>query len=135
MDIKIIVNNDTEYNGTFKDNRIEYIDDVKTIVDLDKKIITRENIEKIHAKNIYVATAIHKTYIDLNEVGTKAAAVTYFGIEKSNAALPEDEKKTINITFDKTFIYMIRDVKTKEMLFFGVVDAPNTWKGTTCSKK
>ena len=83
--------------------------------------------------NLYVGTAIHKTYIDLNEKGTKAAAVTFFGID-SYAALPQD-KEIINIEFNRPFVYMIRDTKTKEMLFFGAVYEPNLWDGKTCSNK
>ena len=83
--------------------------------------------------NLYVGTAIHKTYIDLNEKGTKAAAVTFFGID-SYAALPQD-KEIVNIEFNRPFVYMIRDTKTKEMLFFGAVYEPNLWDGKTCSNK
>lgn len=83
--------------------------------------------------NLYVGTAIHKTYIDLNEKGTKAAAVTFFGID-SYAVLPQD-KEIINIDFNRPFVYMIRDAKTKEMLFFGAVYEPNLWDGKTCSNK
>lgn len=50
------------------------------------------------------------------------------------AAPLQEEKETVNIKFNKPFIYMIRDSKTKEMLFFGVVYEPNIWKGSTCSK-
>lgn len=83
--------------------------------------------------NLYVGTAIHKTYIDLNEKGTKAAAVTFFGID-SYAALPQD-KEIVNVEFNRPFVYMIRDTKTKEMLFFGAVYEPNLWDGKTCSNK
>jgi len=83
--------------------------------------------------DIYVSTAIHKTYIDLNEKGTKAAAVTYFGMDK-NAAIPQ-QRKQVSIKFNKPFVYMIRDSKTKEILFFGVVREPNVWKGSTCSNE
>ena len=82
--------------------------------------------------NIYVSTAIHKTYIDLNEKGTRAAAVTYFGLD-SYAALPQ-EKDIVNIEFNKPFVYMIRDSKTKDVIFFGAVTEPNLWEGKTCSK-
>ena len=82
--------------------------------------------------NIYVSDAIHKTYIDLNESGTKAAAVTYFGLTKS--AVADVSQDIIDIKFDKPFVYMIRDVKTKEIIFVGTVDEPNTWKGTTCTE-
>ena len=80
--------------------------------------------------NIYVDTAIHKTKIELNETGTKAAAVTYFGI-RANGMMPEQEKE-IDIAFDKPFIYMIREKNTKEIIFFGSVYEPNIWNGTTC---
>ena len=91
------------------------------------------NLSKISKNKLYVSQAIHMTHISLNEKGTKAAAVTYFGLEKSAAAF--DEKQYIDIKFDKPFMYIIRDSKTKEMLFFGVVESPNEWKGTTCSEK
>lgn len=93
-------------------------------------IVSQENIYKMDAERLYVSTAVHKTYIDLNEKGTKAAAVTYFGIESYNSMEPEKKQKEIK--FNKPFIYMIRDKKTKEMLFFGVVEEPNKWKGQTC---
>ena len=82
-------------------------------------------------QNLYVGEAIHKTHIDLNEQGTKAAAVTYFGLMKATGVMP-NEKEIINIEFNKPFIYMIRDKKTNEILFFGVVYEPNIWHDPTC---
>ena len=96
-------------------------------------MISRDGISKMDAENIYVSTAIHQTYIDLNEKGTKAAAVTYFGVDKAGIAPMEREK--IEVIFNKPFIYMIRDSKTKEILFFGVVETPNEWKGSTCGNE
>ena len=81
--------------------------------------------------NLYVGEAIHKTHIDLNEKGTKAAAVTYFGMKTTGIIL---EKEFVEITFDKPFIYMIRDSKTGEILFFGVTYEPNKWQGSTCQE-
>ena len=65
-------------------------------------IISKKDMKDNNIENLYVSTAIHKTYIDLNEKGTKAAAVTYFGLSKAGAAL--DDYETINITFDKPFV-------------------------------
>ena len=80
----------------------------------------------------FVSQSVHKTYIDLNESGTKAAAVTFFGLSKAtSAAQPEFE--TINIDFNKSFLYLIREKKTNEILFMGVVNNPEEWKGTTCT--
>ncbi len=80
---------------------------------------------------LQVSEAIHKTHIDLNEKGTKAAAVTFFGLDKALAPL---EEKTIELKFNKPFAYMIRDSKTKEILFFGVTYEPNLWEQTTCEE-
>jgi serpin B len=94
------------------------------------------NLSKMKNKDCdddyYVNEAIHMTHISLNEKGTKAAAVTYFGLNKASISM--DEIKYINIEFNKPFMYMIRDTKTKEILFFGVVESPNEWKGNTCSE-
>lgn len=94
-------------------------------------IITKENLKKYNRENLFIDDAIHKTAIDLNENGTKAAAVTYFGLRDSAIAIEDYEMVKIN--FDKPFVYMIRDNNTKEILFFGAVNTPNLWNGTTCN--
>ena len=101
---------------------------ISLIFDAEKADFT--NI--IKTTHIYVNEAIHKTHIDLNEKGPKAAAVTFFGF-KANGMLIQ--KKSVDITFDKPFIYMIRDKNSKELLFFGVVYEPNKWIGSTCNSE
>lgn len=98
----------------------------------DKEKANFSNIIPKNIESLYVGEAIHKTHIDFNEKGTKAAAITYFGMFK-NTMMPK-EKETINIEFNKPFIYIIRDKETKEMLFFGTVYEPNEWNGSTCSE-
>lgn len=88
------------------------------------------NIIDPNVEKIYVGQAVHKTHISLNEKGTKAAAITFFGM--MTTGIPE-EKTKIELNFNKPFIYMIRDKKSGELLFFGVVKQPNLWKGSTCS--
>jgi len=89
------------------------------------------NIISPEIEELYVSDAIHKTYIDLNEKGTKAAAVTYFGLDKNSASYT-NKYKDIKIEFNRPFIYMIRDTASKEILFFGTVYEPNIWNGSTC---
>ena len=107
---------------------------IKDVFDPSKSdltnIISQENLYKNDSTGLYVSTAIHKTHIDLNEKGTKAAAITIFGIK--NATAMHDEKGNKSIEFNKPFVYIIRDKETKEILFFGVVKEPNIWKGSTC---
>lgn len=87
------------------------------------------NFSRIIDKNLKISSSVHKTHISLNEKGTKAAAVTYFSMANSSAL---DEKTIINIDFNKPFLYMIKDSKSDELLFFGVVKEPNEWKGSDC---
>ena len=115
------------------DNFIEVLKEmgIKEVFDSERANLTNIIEENETIGNIFVDEAIHKTHIELNEKGTKAAAVTYFGVF-TNGSLKE-EKRKVNIIFNKPFIYMIRDSETKEILFFGTVYEPNKWNGSTCS--
>lgn len=121
--------------------RFTYSYEVEDFIDVLKKLGIKEAFDKDLAnfkkmieldENVYVGEAIHKTKIELNEKGTKAAAVTYFGMFKATGMIEKDFEE-VNIIFNKPFIYMIREKMTNEILFFGEVMEPNIWKGTTCS--
>ncbi len=66
--------------------------------------------------NLYIDKFIHRTYIEFDENGTKAAAVTGSGM-KDEAYLP-DEK--IELVYDSPFIYAIIDNATDIPIFMGV---------------
>ena len=91
--------------------------------------ISADNINKLGLEPA-LSEAIHKTYIDFNEKGTRAAAVTGF-LTYDKAAIVEDHN-LYSITFDKPFIYLIREKNTGELLFFGTVYEPTKWNGNTC---
>jgi serpin B len=95
-------------------------------------MMTKDKMKELNIDSLYVAEAVHKTHIDLNEKGTKAAAVTYFGVYKNTSVAEPRQPKIINVELNKSFIYMIRDKESKEILFIGVVDKPNEWKASTC---
>ncbi len=70
------------------------------------------------AENIYINQVIHKTFIEVDEKGTKAAAVT--GVEMNITSAVIDEERYI-VRLDRPFIYMIIDNETNTPLFMGVV--------------
>ncbi|MBQ0010870.1 MAG: serpin family protein [Ruminococcus sp.] len=70
--------------------------------------------------NLYIGRVIHKTHIELNERGTKAAAVTAIEM-KCGSAMPI-ERKEINIFLDRPFVYAITDRKTGMPIFVGVIE-------------
>lgn len=79
----------------------------------------------------FVNDAIHKTFVHVDESGTKAAAITYFGV-KDNAVAMEEDKEYVQVIFDKPFVFIIKDHNSNEILFFGVVYEPEKWNGKTC---
>ena len=70
------------------------------------------------AQNLYIGDVIHKTYIEMAEKGTKAAAVTVV-IMDGNSMMPMEEVKEVYL--DRPFVYMIIDKTTELPLFVGVV--------------
>lgn len=70
--------------------------------------------------NIYINTVIHKTFIDLDENGTKAAAATLVGT--AAGAIP-DQKKPKEVIFDRPFLYCIFDTSTNIPVFIGALNS------------
>ena len=72
--------------------------------------------------NIYISMAKHKTFMEVDTNGTKAAAVTIIagGV---NAAPSEEQPKYV--TLDRPFVYGIIDMENKMPIFLGVKDAFN----------
>ncbi len=72
-----------------------------------------------NSKDLYISSINHKSYIEVNEKGTKASAATSASIDKMAS-----EDVPIDIEFDKPFIYIIKQNNSDDILFFGVVYTP-----------
>ena len=68
--------------------------------------------------NLYVFSVLHKTYLELDENGTKAAAATSLEVDAGDAPPSEDVK---TVTLDRPFLYMIVDTHACVPLFMGTV--------------
>ena len=66
---------------------------------------------------LYVSAVLHKTYLELDENGTKAAAVTAVVNEAACAAPTEVHR----VVLDRPFVYMIVDTHANLPLFLGTV--------------
>ena len=69
---------------------------------------------------LYVSDVIHKTFIDVTEAGTRAAAVTAVVMEEATAMPTEPPKQVI---LDRPFLYMIVDTETDLPIFIGTVNS------------
>lgn len=77
---------------------------------------------------LYVSDVLHKANIKCSEKGVKAAAATVI-IMKDNAVIYKpEEKQKIYLNFNKPFMYIIRDIDTKEVWFVGTVNEPLLWE-------
>lgn len=64
--------------------------------------------------NMWITKTIHKTYINVDEKGTEAAAVTAIGM--GGSGMPPEP---IELKFNKPFYFVIRDNTSGETLFMG----------------
>jgi serpin B len=64
-------------------------------------------------RDLYIADVVHKAFVSVDEAGTEAAAATAVVMEMS--AMPE----TVEVTIDRPFIFLIRDIETGAILVVG----------------
>lgn len=74
------------------------------------------------SKPLYISEVKQKTFVDVQEEGTEAAAVTSVEI-KTTSAPAEDE--TFYMQIDRPFFFAIQDEKSRDILFFGTIYSPN----------
>ncbi len=81
---------------------------------------SRANFSGI-ARGLFISQVIHKTYIDVNESGTEAAAVT--GIIMTKSAMPRPVP-TKHMKIDRPFFFVIADSRTYTPIFMGAITKP-----------
>ncbi|MBQ8535353.1 MAG: hypothetical protein IJ463_06680 [Bacilli bacterium] len=104
---------------------------VTDIFDVDKADLTGILPEKGN----YISDTLHKATIEFSNDGIKAAAVTTLGGMGAAGCgyehLYEIPVEVIDLTFDKPYVFFIRDKKTNEIWFTGTVYEPNKSEGKT----
>ena len=71
--------------------------------------------------NLALSEVKHKTFVEVNEEGTEAAAVTSVGVILVSAAAPQPP---FQMLVDRPFFYAIRDNQTGTVLFMGSIVDP-----------
>jgi len=72
--------------------------------------------------DLYISKVIHKTFVEVNEEGTKAAAATAVIIFTKSAPIIEEP---VIFKADHPFIFLVRDKEAGSILFMGRVMDPN----------
>lgn len=71
------------------------------------------------AGNLFISRVLHKTFIDVNEEGTEAAAVTAVEISLTSAG-----GGPVRFIADKPFLFVIRENSTGSIIFMGKLSQP-----------
>jgi serpin B len=70
-------------------------------------------------RSLFIDDVLHKAFVSVDEAGTEAAAATAVIVAR---AAPEPPKE---VTVDRPFVFMIRDIETGAILFLGHVVNPS----------
>jgi serpin B len=77
----------------------------------------RADFTRMHTPSeLFISEVKHKTYVDVNEEGTTAAAVTSVGMRVTS--VPQV------ITIDRPFLFALRENLSGTILFMGVIRHP-----------
>jgi serine protease inhibitor len=102
----------------FKFGYAKTLNETLSALGMDIAFTDRADFSKISAEKILISQVLHKTYIDVNETGTEAAAVTSIGFETTS--VPVGNFMTVN----RPFVFLIREAKTGTITFIGKIVEP-----------
>jgi serpin B len=72
-------------------------------------------------RELFISAVLHKAFVAVDEAGTEAAAAT--AVIMDNRAVLEPP---VEVTIDRPFVFLIRDIETGAVLFVGRVLNPST---------
>jgi serpin B len=73
------------------------------------------------SRELFIGDVIHKAFVSVDEAGTEAAAASAVVLP---GAAPEPAPP-IEVTVDRPFVFLIRDIETGTILFVGRVLDPS----------
>ena len=76
--------------------------------------------EWLGTENAYISSVRHKTFLEVNEKGTEAAAATSVEMRVTSAGPPP-----VSFVVDRPFLLAIRDAETGTLLFLGAIAGPS----------
>ena len=72
-------------------------------------------------RDLFISDVIHKAFVSVDEAGTEAAAATAV-VMPMMAPKPGEP---VEVTVDRPFVFLIRDIQTGTLVFVGRVVNPS----------
>jgi serine protease inhibitor len=114
---------EAEVNLTFPRFRLEYTrrlnDDLKALgmeVAFDRSRADFYRIADVRPERLYISRVDQKTFVEVNEEGTEAAAATSVGVSVTSAPQVFDMK------VDRPFVFAIRERLSGTVMFLGIMN-------------
>ena len=85
--------------------------------------VTQADFSPMASERVFISRVLHKTTLELDEVGTVATATTAVVAVAGAAEAPEAQEPFV-FRADRPFLLALRDDKTGAILFLGVVNQP-----------
>jgi len=103
----------------FKYGFKKQLNDILTDMGMGIAFTENADFSNISDMSLLINQVLHQAFIETNEEGTEAAAVTIVDVGTTSAPLPP-----IVLNIDHSFIYIIRETSTNAILFMGKVADP-----------
>jgi len=127
-----VVTKITGFIPKFKfDYELDLMNDLKTLGIKNVFEIGKANLKNITSDELYINKISHKSNIEFTQDGLKAAAITYAGGKGAGETFNyyfEVPVEEIDLTFNKPYMFIIRDKKIQEVWFTGTVYNPLLYK-------
>jgi len=87
-----------------------------------KSAFGKADFSRISSRPLFISTVRQQTFVEVNEEGTEAAAVT--GIPVPLVGIELNPPKPFEMIVDRPFLFLIEDKQTRTILFMGIVFDP-----------
>lgn len=104
----------------FKTDYDVTLNDALKALGMEEAFSNQANFSGI-GKNLTISQVKHKTFVEVNEEGTEAAAATSVGIQMTSL---RQKPEPFRMIVDRPFFYAIRDNQTGSVLFMGSIVEP-----------
>ena len=75
-------------------------------------------------RDLFIGDVVHKAFVSVDESGTEAAAATAV-VMPPTAGPSEEPEEAVEVTVDRPFIFLIRDIETGAIVFVGRIADPS----------
>lgn len=108
--------------------KIEYdkkLKDIMQLMGMNEAFTTLADFSSINPqKDLFISEILHKTFIEVDEEGTEAAAVTALIFDTTSIGPDKPQKKYFHCT--RPFLFAITEKETGAILFMGKVGKPES---------